>query len=143
MGFKEIVLGIVIVGLFALSLITFGGQVAINNNASQNILDDPAISGFNETLRGHLQGIESSAQNQREVFENQEAQGGADEGFSLTSIVSISKTFIGTAISTFNLIFGVVADVLGIPPIVFNVILGGIIIVILIFTWRLIKAGGA
>ena len=143
MGFKEIIVGIVIIALFSLSLITFGTQLAINNNATNNILNDPSLSQLNKTLSDELKTIKSTSQTEREVFEQQEAQGGSqDEGFSLTSIVAIVKTFFSTAISSFNLIFIVLSDIFGIPALVFDILLGIIIIIILILIWRLIKVGG-
>lgn len=143
MGFKDIIVGLVIIGLFAFSIINFAFQLQVNNDVNQTILDDPSLAGLNTTLRNNLGNIESTAQTQREVFEQQEAQGGtADEGFSLTSIVGIVKTFFSTAIGSYNIILTLISNVFGIPPIVLNLLLGIIIIIGLIFIWRLIKVGG-
>lgn len=143
MGFKELIVGIVLVGLFALCLITFTYRSQIDNNVEHTIMEDPSIQGLNDSLNDYLGEIESTAQTQREVFEQQEAQGGStDEGFSLTSIVGIVKSFLSTAILLFNFIFVILFYILGIPITILNVLLGDLIIVALILLWRLIKAGG-
>jgi len=141
MGFKDIIIGVVIIGVFLLAMINFAVFVSINNGGG-SILNDPALSNVNNSLYSELNDIQQTAQTQREVFEQQEAQGGSsDEGFSLTAIVGISKTFLSVAVSSINLIFTVFTDVLGIPPIVLNVILGAIILTTLILIWSVIKAG--
>lgn len=143
MGLKEIFIGVIIVTIFALSILTFGSNLLINNNAEQNLIDDPALSGLNESLSEYLGGIQDTAQTQREATESQEAQGGsADEGFGLTAIVGALFTFFGTAISSLNLLFVVISDVIGIPPLILNVILGLFIIALIIYIWRTIKVGG-
>ena len=142
MGFTNFTVGIIITAVFAFAIINFAFLTSINNNANQTILDDPSFSGINDTLYNSLGGIQESAQTQREVFEQQEAQGGSsDEGFSLTAIVGIGKTFISTAIGSFNIILTIFFDVFGIPPVVLNVVLGAIIITVLILIWSVIKQG--
>lgn len=143
MGLKEIFIGVLIVILFSLSMLTFGANLLINNNAEENILDDPSLQGFNESLEEYLGGIEDTAQTQREAVEGQEAQGGStDEGFGLTSIVGAVFTFMSTTISGLNLLFQLFFNVIGIPPIVLNLLLGLAIVVGIIYLWRTIKVGG-
>lgn len=143
MGLKEVLIGVVLVGLFSFAMITFGGQTYINNASNTSILDDPALKGFNTTIRNNLGNIESQAQTEREKVERQEAIGGtSDSGFSLTSIVSVVTSFWGTAIGTTNLIFTALSNILGIPKIVFNIIMGSLIIVVLLLGWKVIRSGG-
>lgn len=142
MGFTNFTIGIVIASVFALALINFAVLTSVNNNAQNNILSDPSLAGINDTLANSLSGIQSTAQTQREVFEQQEAQGGSsDEGFSLTAIVGTGKTFISTAVLSFNILFTLIADVFGVPPLIINVLLGAVIITALILIWSVIKQG--
>lgn len=142
MGFTNFTIGIVITAVFALALINFAVITPINNNAQDNILNDPSLAGINDTLYNSLSGIQDTAQTQREVFEQQEAQGGSsDEGFSLTAIVGTGKTFMSTAVLSFNIIFTIIADVFWVPLLVINVLLGAVIITALNLIWSLIKQG--
>lgn len=141
MGLKDIIIGVLLVGIFALAMITFAYQTQIDNNADNNILNEPSFKGLNNTLSDNLQIVRSDAQEQRENFETQEATGG-DEGFSLTSVVSVVKKFTSMMFGTFNIITGVLSDVLGIPSIVINLIGGILIVLMVLLSWRVIKAGG-
>lgn len=141
MGLKEVFIGVIIVLLFSLSAITFGSKLLIDNNAQNNILDDPSLSGFNDSLGDYLGDIEQNSQTQREAIEGQEAQGGStDEGFGLTSIVGAVFTFFSTSVNGLNLIFSLI--LLLVPPMVLNVLLGLFIMVVVILAWRTFKVGG-
>lgn len=143
MGLKDFIIGSVIVVLFSLSLLTFAGKLAVNNNAQDNILNDPSLSNFNESLGTYLGDIEDDAQTQREAIEGQEAQGGsADEGFGLTAIVGAVFTFFSTIVGGMNLLLSLLFNVVGIPDLVLNLILGLVIIAVIIYAWRTIKVGG-
>ncbi len=142
-GFKEVTVGIVMVALFSFSLLTFGFQIAVDNNSTDNIFDDPVLSGVNDTLREKLGEVRSTTQEQRSNLESQEAQEGSqDEGFGLTAIVGAVFSFFGLGISMFNVIFAIIADAIGIPSIVLNVLVGVIILVLVLFAWRVWKVGG-
>lgn len=139
--FKETVIGVVLVGVFALALLTFVYQAQVENNVADNIMNEPSLSGLNDTLTSNLEGVRGEAQDQREGFESDEAFIG-DEGFGLTSIIGVTKKFTSLMFGTFNIVTGGIANILGIPAIVINVIVGALIITILLLGWRVIKAGG-
>lgn len=141
MGFKDIIIGVVLAGLFALSLLTFGINLATENNSANSIVNESIILPFNETLHDNLEAVKSTSESQRNSLENQEAQGG-DEGFSLTTIPTILFNFTSLMFGTFQILIHSISQVLGIHPIVINVIVASLVITIVILTWRVIKAGG-
>lgn len=141
MGMKDMIIGVILTGLFAVGLISFGIFFAVEQGSTNSIADDEFITQFNETLQSNLGDVKGTAENQRESLGSQEAQGG-DEGFSLTSIVPIALNFITLMFGTFGILTGALEQILGIPSIVINVIFGGLVITMLLLAWRVIKAGG-
>lgn len=141
MGFKDNIIGIVLVGLFALSILIFATGTAVNNGSDLFLGNQPSVSKLNSTLQTQLEGFEETVQSQREGFENSPPQSSGDEGFGLTSIVSNIKSFTSLAFGTFNIIMGAFSDILGIPKVVLNIILGALVITLLLLGWSVIKAG--
>jgi hypothetical protein len=54
MGLKESIVGFVLAGVFIIGLITFGIQMGIDNNAPQNIGDDPSIQEYRDDITSSL-----------------------------------------------------------------------------------------
>ena len=141
MAFKDLIIGVVLTGLFAIALITFGIQIASDNNAVNSLANESIIASFNASLQDNLRSIRQDTQTERESLEGQEAQGG-DEGFSLTTIPSILLNFITLMFKTFKLILDMLSQVIGVPPIVSGVLIGSLTITAMILFWRVVKAGG-
>lgn len=141
MGFRDLVLGVVLAGLFVISMLTFGIGFAGDNNANQSIVDAPFIAPLNDSLQSNLEGVKTITEGQRESFESQEAQGGVDQGFGLTSIVGVIFTFTGMLFTTFQILINTLSIAIGFPPLVVDIIVGAVILTIVLMGWRVIKTG--
>lgn len=142
MGFKDILIGIVLTGLFAIAIISFGGQLGTDNpHSGQNIKDNPFISNFSSSLEKNLSVVKDKTQSQRESFETQDRQAGAED-FGLSSVPSIIFSFWGIGLSTFTLLINSLSQVLPVSALVINIIFAAIIITLALLGWRVIKAGG-
>ena len=141
MAFKDFAVGVVLAGLFTIALLTFGVGFAGENNANQSIADERLIAPFNDSLQANLEGIKGITEGQREAFESQEAQGGQDQGFGLTSIVGIIFTFTSMMFTTFGIIINTVSSAIGLSPLVVDIIIGAMILTIVLLGWKVIKTG--
>jgi len=142
MGFKDLVIGMVMVGIFAIAIMSFGIIYAQDNESNNSISDSPFISGsFNNSIYSELGEVRETALNGSSSLSQQEAQGG-DEGFSLTAIVPTVLTFLGLGFNVVEIVLNSASSIIGIPVIILNVIAGSLLIVLLILAWRVIKAGG-
>ncbi len=139
MGFKEIVFGIIIVGLFSISLLYFTGFSSINNN-STSILDSSEFGSLNESLNEQLNSFDNTANSQHNSTKLQGNEKGNDNFF--LNIIPTIFAFIGTSLSMVNIIFDIFSDFLGVPRLLLNVIGGMFLITLLLLGWRVIKSGG-
>jgi uncharacterized protein YqhQ len=92
--------------------------------------------GFNSTTNT----IQSSSENMREKFEKQSVWSSL-AGVVVSGIFDIAKTMVIMIITPFTLIGNILINVLHVPAIVTNVILGLIILSVIFGIWSLIKVG--
>jgi hypothetical protein len=143
MGFKDIAIGSIMTLVFAMAILTFGTKLAVDNNSNINILDDPSLRALNNSAFGSLSEVQGTIQTQRENFETEKAQKDSQsDNFGLTAIIGNLKTFFSIGISGFNAIFIAISVLLGIPPIILNILSGVIILILILLSWRVIKVGG-
>ena len=141
MGFLDKIIGAVLVGVFALALLTFGYQAQIENGTNGTILDDPHFEGLNNSFSSNLNTIRGDAGDQRDNFENQDPQTGDESGFGLLTIPRNIAKFTSMMFSSVNLVSNLLEDVFGIPSVVFNILGGLLTIIMLLPGWRVIKSG--
>ena len=142
MTLTDKIIGAVMVGVFVLALLMFGYSAQIENNVNITILDDPHFAGVNDTFSSTLGDVRGDAIQQRENFEGQTPQAGADEGFGLLTIPRPVAKFTSLMFSSFGLVTNLLENVFGIPSIVFNVLGGLLVVIVVLLGWRVIKAGG-
>ena len=144
-GLKTLIISFLLVGLFMYALISFGTQFQTDMGANQTILNDTDsnLSGTYYDLNESLVGSQSTGESARESFESEEAK--AEFG-SLTfkSIVGIGKSFTGTMVTFFKIIFSSIKTIFGLSSSFLAVIstLSAIFLVtIIFFAWRAYRAG--
>lgn len=140
MGLKDIVVGVIMTGLFMLALLTYTVSLTTENDASQSIENEPFFSNFNNSLTGNLTNVREDAEKERSSTQATEAIKG-DENFGLTSIPSMVFNFISMMFKTYQVLSNGITEVIGFPPIVVNVITGVFVVVLALLSWAVFKVG--
>lgn len=148
MGFKDILIGTLIVGLCLFALVNFGIQTQVDNNSTLRLTDNyllnDSFGDLNSELGSNLSGSQSLAESQREGFETEIPTEG-DDNFKFKSIISTGKSFTGMLRNLYNVIFGLIFKSLGINTgagrIIFGTIATIIIITIIFLLWRAYRSG--
>lgn len=132
--------GVVLVGLFALAMINYGIDFAQDNNLNQSILDDDRIAPFRDELNSTLvnKSAKSTALKESFVFTNPVA---VVFGVIIEGIVGVGNTIVDTIIVFNNIIFGFAFEVLGIPPVAISTVFGILVILMLLYLYRLYRSG--
>lgn len=141
-GFKPILVSLILAGLFAFSLLYGGYLLAVNNDASQSILDNPAMNSFKENLEDNLTGFYDTVNASETSF--------AKSPISLSQIVFVDalggiwKTLKIIPLAIWNLIAGLVIGNLLTQTqfIIVGGVVGSLLIITIIFgVWKLINTG--
>ena len=137
---KGMIIAIILIGLYAVAMLSFVTFVAEENDADINITENEAVSNAMGGLIEKLNETETIANTQRNNTESDTKS--QETGFlSLGSIIGSVKVFTGMFVGVFNLIGQVAQKTLNIPPLVLSVITAILIITMIFFGWRLIKVG--
>ena len=123
--------------VFVYAILNMGANFSADNSANISILDDSRMVNTNSSIFGNLTTIRTTAESQRTAFEQ-------DTGFLdlvFTSITQTGKKMMESIVISFNILFSVGSNVLGIPSHVLSSIIGIIIFGLIIAVWRLIKTG--
>jgi len=137
---KSFVISSLLIGLFAIALVSFGVKIAENNNANQTILDNEAISSGYTSINSSLAKSQTDFENQSGTFFS-EAPIIGEIGIILTSIVNVGKVITGTARGIYDLTIGMIFSTFGINNIVLTVITSIILITIVLIVWRTYRSG--
>jgi len=140
MGIKEITTGVVLTGLFMLALLTYTVSLTTENFASQSIENESFFSNYNQSLFQNLSNVREDAEKERNATQATEATKG-DENFGLTSIPSMIFNFISMMFKTLQVLFTGATQVLSIPQLVVNVVIGVVVVIVAILSWAVFKAG--
>lgn len=136
--FKNILFGLILVGLFGMLILTAVVNVGddYGMDTSQVVGGALSLDKFNNSISG----AESNAQAMNERF----AKGSvwsAIAGVVVNGIFGIAQDIFKMMLLPFGLIQDILIDVLGVPAFVTNVILALFIFGIMFAIWRLIKIG--
>lgn len=138
-SFRGFITTALLFGLFLVSIIMFGSQLAIDNESNNSILNNPNINATMITMSTNLT-------NTQDVAEDQSAS--QDEtlpiavfDFLFESIIGTVKIFKGTASLVYNLTLGLLVSELGVPPIVLATFTAIILITLVFLGWRNFKTG--
>lgn len=142
-GLKEIFIGIILVSVFTFSMLAFGSQLSIDNN-STSVLDDPTLKSVNESIRGTLDKVNTRSESASEILtdSSNRLEGDKQSPLDLLTIIPTTLGFIGDAMVSVTVLIGIIGNIIGIPPILMNVLIGGLLLVVLLLAWRVWKVGG-
>ena len=145
MAFRNILISLILVGLFLTAMVNFGvGIVGLNEGNNQSIGDDPRISKLITNLSTAQSGLDESTNAQLGNFEQENPVDSFGELIFFT-ITKAGTTFTGVIKTFWAISGGLIFDVIfgGSPAfaVVFSM-LGTILLVTIIFLlWRTYKAG--
>jgi len=141
MNMRSLIISALLIGLFMYAMISFGAQLAIDNEANQSILDHDSINDSFRGLDTQLGNAQDQAQSQRVGFEGENIEDERSDSLLFLSIVSAARVFTSMLINIYNLTFGLASETLGINPVIIGVFSAILLIVLLLMAWRLIKTG--
>lgn len=139
-GFRENIINLILVAIFAFALIGFGAQFAIDNKTDISILDDPVINQSYVDIQSALENTESNAETQRESW-YEDVPIIKDINLVWKSLTGILRVFFTSFTTTYNVIINFVSIGTGIPEIVLNAITAVITMSMLLLLWRLVRSG--
>lgn len=136
--FKNILFGFILVTLFSVLILTSVNELGYLYSKDTTEVTGGAlnIAGFNRSVST----VQSTSENLRERFEKQSIWS-VVAGVVVTGIFDIGKTMILMIITPWVLIANVMTQVLHIPLIVTDTILGLVILSCIFGLWALIKVG--
>ncbi len=141
MSFQKIFIAFTLTGLFALAMISFGVQIASENDSDNSILDDPSISKVNASLFRNLTTYQSMSQGQRENFESEIPTTGFGT-LIIFGVMSAGKVFTGMVMGVFSSLLAIFSsERIGIDPVVLGILTSLLIFGTIFALWRLYKAG--
>lgn len=143
-GIYPLIVGLVLVGLFAVAFINFGVGLAIDNGATTSIADDDRISTFLVLTDAELQGYNEAVNRSRSSWLANIPVVGVS--LQLISSASIWKTMVSIPKTVFDLTIGLIGDVIfgganGRFGLVF-IIVGALVLAgIIMWSWSFIRSG--
>lgn len=139
-GFRESIISMILVAVFAFTIIGFGAQFAIDNETNKSILNDPIINKSYGDIQTQLDSSSDSVETQKDSWYNDVPVIGAIN-LIWKSLTGILRVFFSTFTNLYNVIVTLISTTLGIPAIVLNAINVIITISILLLLWRLVRSG--
>lgn len=142
-NFRPIVISLLLVGLFAMALISGGVMLAQKNGAGQSIADDPNIMAYAENLNKTLGNAHSDALSADEAIGSSPVT--LTSGFPVFDAISgVWKTIKTVPVTVFNLTFNLLQEhILGSQA--FSIVLGvigAILTITIIFAvWKMVATG--
>ncbi len=139
-GFRESIISIVLVGLFIFAFISFGGQIALDNNANNTVLSNPAVNQSFIDIQSQLQEVQIDTEDQKKAwFEDVPIVG--DINLIWKSLTGIIRVFFDVIVNMYNLIISLISETIGISSVVLNTIAALLSISMLLLLWRLVRSG--
>ena len=134
---KDYYIGIILVGLFSISIFSFLTLLTDNNTEIINL----------DTSSVDLSGIESQLNSEKSLADNytdsftHDNPKESQNDFKLFSVISTTWGIMGSIVSMFGLILKSIHNTLGIPPIVTITLSSILLVSIVLAGWKLIKTG--
>lgn len=136
-NFKKILFAMILTSLFAILIIGVAvHQGTIYGLDTSEIESSLSYKKFNSSLMT----IEQTSENARKSFERQSIWSSI-AGIVVTGIFDIAKSLVLMITYPFSLISGIMLNVLHVPSIVTNILVGLLILSIIFGIWKLLKLG--
>jgi len=133
--FKKILFSLVLFGLFAFLITYTAVEMGTNYGRSSTEIGNGALD--NDEFYNSIETVSSSADNYRARF----GESKIDDVDDATGIFTILTDMVSMITAPFKLLGVVMKNLLGIPTIVINIILGLISIGLILSIWGLIRIG--
>ncbi len=138
MDLKSIFINMGILSLLIFGLMAFIFITQSDNNVSLSIMNNTLINESYGFLSSNLTGVQSQSQTSLDVFQNITPNENLGV-WQVTPIVSPARTIRTMTIGLWNIIVKLPTTILGVSPIVANLINGFLIILLIIGIWALWK----
>lgn len=138
-GFKPLMIGALLAAIYFVSIVSFMGIMADNTNSSINIQDNPAVNLTFGNVTLNLTNTQTLALNQSQSQDSNKPIALFD--FLFESIIGAGKVFKGIISGLYNIFFGFIASQLGIPDVIMYSMSAIVLILLILFAWRLWKTG--
>ena len=136
-NFKGILFGLILTSLFAVLLIGSAvTQGKLYDRETSEIELALNYKGFNDSVST----VEQTSENLRESFEKQSIWSSI-AGIVVSGLFDIAKSMVLMVTFPFSLIAGIIINVLHIPSLVANVLVGLLTLGIIFGIWKLLKIG--
>ncbi|KKL68884.1 hypothetical protein LCGC14_2120530 [marine sediment metagenome] len=140
-NFKGIAIASLLVGIFVFALLSFGNQIAIDNNVPNILLEEEQFNRTFRNLDSNLsEAIKDINASRGEFFKDIPIIG--EITIILSSIVAVGRVFTVVVRNLYSLTLGLIAETLGISPIVMGILSSIILVSIILLIWRVYRSGG-
>lgn len=140
MEIRQLIVLIILSGLFMFGLISGGYFLQANNNVNETILHDTSLNRTFSNLQQNITGLQKKAESAQNATET-EIPTVSGEGIGLESITSALKTFVGMGRGVWDLGFSMVYTYLGVNPVFFYGIVAIVILSIVLLGWSAYRSG--
>ena len=140
MEIRQLIVLVMLSGLFMFGLISGGYLLQANNNVNETILHDTSFNRTFSNLQQNITWLQSKAESAQNATET-EIPTVSGEGIGLESITSALKTFVGMGRGIWDLSFSVVSLYLGVNPVYFYGIVAIVILSIVLLGWSAYRSG--
>ncbi len=145
-NFAELIIGLLLVGLFFFAMVNFADNLAIDHGLEQNIRNEEIINRTFKDIERNLSRGDSSSKSATESFEAEVAKVG-ETNLVFSSITSSLKTLKSMVVGVFSGIFTLISIAFGLndsggPGGIVLAVLGSILtLTVLLLIWKLIRTG--
>ena len=140
-NFKTLLISFSIICLFAYALLNFGYGLQNANDVNKTILDDPTLRSFNSSISANITELKGGANSQfnatlDEQGEEQQPAGDLTLGSIFHSITNYGTFILGVGGSILTL-----SGRVGLDGTIQGVLISMLVVLAVLLSWRLIKAG--
>jgi len=138
--FRSLIFTAMLVALFIFAMISGGIYLSESNGKNSPLLNNTAINNTFHTLEEQLPETQAIAEGQKNNTFLENPKEGSDS-FLFSTIIGAAKVFTGIWRNFYDLTFGLIAETIGVSPVVLGVFTAMLLVSILLLFWRLIKVG--
>lgn len=142
--FKDLLVGVLIVGLFFFAVIMFNVRLAAENNVNSSLMQDSFINSSFINISTQLGRVQAEAETQRETwYQNIPVVG--EISVIMETIVSVGKSVIDINTGLVSILIRVIGTTLGLgegeAKVVFGVVIAIVIIMSILLAWSVYRSG--
>ena len=134
-GFKHLVVALVLFVAFSWLILSVAIDFGAEHGRSANEIGDGSLDV--EAFRTSASGVEASAQQYRARFES----GDVDDVDDPSGLFSVITDMVSMVTTPFNLLSKVLVNLLHLPSLFINVVLGLLSISVFLAIWKIMRAG--